>query len=54
MPGTANGAGDSYDLTPEANRDPWLVLLGWADLEVEAMLRGRIEADPRLAFETLR
>lgn len=50
MPGTANGTREPYDLTPEVNPNPWLILMGWADTQVEKQLRGEpidvISADP--------
>jgi hypothetical protein len=64
MLGTANGAGAAQESTPEVTQrleafadqypdcDFWLILMGWADLEVEATLRGRIEGSARPVFET--
>jgi hypothetical protein len=36
----ANEAPKAYDLTPEVNTNPWLILMGWADTQVEKQLRG--------------
>lgn len=40
MPGTANVTREPYDLTPEENPNPWLILMGWADTQVKKQLRG--------------
>lgn len=46
MPGTSNGADAAQEPTPEVKHcDPWLILMGWADEQVELDITHGTERD---------